>query len=142
MKIYSALASGTIFGFGLALSGMTDPANIIGFLDIRGQWNPSLAFVMMGGLAVTIVTFQLVIPNMQKPVLAELFVLPETNILDGKLVLGACLFGIGWGLSGLCPGPAIAGLAYFDWHIVLFVLVMVVGMYSGDWMTRLLFTAD
>jgi hypothetical protein len=141
MKVYSALASGTIFGFGLALSGMTDPANIIGFLDIRGQWNPSLAFVMMGGLAVTVPAFQLLIPQMQKPILVAVFALPQNTIIDAKLIFGACLFGIGWGLSGLCPGPAIAGLAYLNWHIVLFVLVMVVGMYSGDRITRLLFSA-
>ncbi len=86
MKVYSALASGTVFGFGLALSGMTDPANIIGFLDIRGQWNPSLAFVMMGGLAVTVPAFQLLIPQMQKPILVAVFALPQNTIIDAKLI--------------------------------------------------------
>mgnify|MGYP003985584951 FL=1 len=138
MNLFSALIAGTLFGFGLAFSGMTDPANVIGFLNPGGEWNPSLAFVMLGGLAVTMPAFQLLIPKMEKPLLADVFAEPSKATIDLKLVLGACLFGIGWGLSGLCPGPVVAGIAYLDRDVVLFALAMLLGMYSGTWIIRFL----
>jgi hypothetical protein len=142
MNLFVALIAGTLFGFGLAFSGMTDPANVIGFLNLGGQWNPSLAFVMLGGLAVTIPAFQLLIPKMEKPLQAKIFAEPNKVTIDLKLVLGACLFGIGWGLSGLCPGPVIAGIAYLDWDLILFATVMLLGMYSGTWLARFLPVSD
>jgi len=121
---------------------MTDPVNVLGFLDLGAEWNPSLAFVMLGGLAVTVPAFQLLVPKMDKPVLADVFAQPSHTNIDLTLVVGACLFGMGWGLSGLCPGPVIAGIAYLDWHIISFAIVMLLGMYSGTWITRFLSKSD
>lgn len=122
-----ALVSGTLFGAGLALSGMMDPARVRGFLDVFGTWDPTLAFVMGGALAVMFAAW-LVQKRMEKPAAAERFSLPGTTRIDTRLVSGSALFGIGWGLAGLCPGPGVASLAVNPGPASMFVAAMAAGM--------------
>lgn len=124
---FVALVSGSLFGFGLALSGMMNPARVRGFLDIFGVWDPTLAFVMAGALIVMGMAWRIQ-PRMHRPVACEDFSLPGTKLIDAKLLGGSALFGIGWGLGGLCPGPAIASLAVNFNHVILFVIAMAAGM--------------
>lgn len=125
-KIVS-LASGTLFGAGLALGGMTDPARVRGFLDIFGNWDPTLAFVMGGAVIVMAVTWRLV-PRMARPIVAERFHLPSRSDLTPRLIGGAALFGAGWGIAGLCPGPGIAALVIEPGAAAIFVIAMLAGM--------------
>ena len=125
--ILPPLASGTLFGAGLAIGGMTDPERVRGFLDLFGAWDPTLAFVMLGAVAVMAVAWR-VRDRMRRPLFAEQFSLPDRSDLDMKLVAGAALFGIGWGLAGLCPGPALAALALAPGSALLFVAAMLAGM--------------
>ena len=130
MKIWPALLTGVIFGAGLALSGMTDPAKVLGFLDITGDWIPDLMFVMGGALAVTLIATPFVLRR-EKPWLAEMFHLPVSTVIDRRLIGGGALFGIGWGLWGYCPGPAIASLAYGASSSLIFVAAMIAGLWLG-----------
>ena len=132
VQVLVALISGVLFGCGLALGGMTDPAKVIGFLDVAGRWDPSLAFVMGTALCVTLPVFQLIVGKRSRPVLALKFSLPGKRDLDRPLLVGAALFGIGWGIAGLCPGPAIANLSTGRPEIIGFVLAMIVGMWLRD----------
>jgi len=125
-KILIALLSGIIFGLGLSLSQMTNPNKVINFLDITGQWDPSLAFVMMGALLVTFISFRVVLKR-PDPVLEESFHLSKRTDIDKPLLVGAAIFGIGWGISGYCPGPAVANLGAGS----IEALVMVLSIYSG-----------
>ena len=125
-KLLSALAAGLIFGFGLGLSQMVDPAKVLGFLDVAGAWDPSLILVMAGATGVAFIAFRLV-PLRKAPLFEGAFMLPTVNDIDVKLLGGAVLFGIGWGLVGLCPGPAIASFAYGDTSSLIFAGAMVVG---------------
>jgi uncharacterized membrane protein YedE/YeeE len=129
MKQILSLIAGIIFGIGLTLSGMTNPARVRGFLDLFGDWDPTLAFVMGGAIPVMAVAW-LVQARMSKPAAESEFFLPGTTKLDGKLAIGAILFGVGWGLAGLCPGPAIASLATATsvTAVGAFVIAMIVGM--------------
>jgi uncharacterized membrane protein YedE/YeeE len=136
MKIYaSALLSGMVFGLGLAISGMTDPANIQGFLDITRDWRPHLALVMGSALVVSGLFFQIVVPRLKGPLFAASFMMPLASAVDQKLIGGAALFGLGWGISGLCPGPAIAGLAYLEPKILGFIVAMALGFKVADWLS-------
>jgi len=108
--ILSGLIAGLLFGACLAISGMTDPKVVLGFLDLAGAWNPALAFVMAGALAVTIPGYRWAFRR-GRPLWAEAFALPTARRIDGRLILGSALFGIGWGLAGYCPGPALAALS-------------------------------
>jgi uncharacterized membrane protein YedE/YeeE len=119
--------SGLLFGLGLIISGMVNPAKVVGFLDLAGNWDPSLILVMGGGVTVTTATFWLVLRR-QRPLFETKFYLPTKADLDGRLLSGAALFGIGWGLAGLCPGPALTGLATLEPSVVLFVGAMLIGM--------------
>lgn len=119
--------SGLLFGLGLTVSAMINPAKVIGFLDLFGNWDPSLALVMGGGLAVTFPAFRIILKR-DKPLLETRFFLPTKQDIDRKLVGGAVLFGIGWGLAGLCPGPALTSLITMDRSIWLFVIAMIGGM--------------
>lgn len=123
----ASLVSGTLFGAGLALGGMTNPARVRGFLDIFGDWDPTLAFVMGGAVIVMAVAWRLV-PRMTEPVLAEQFHLPTKSDLTPRLIGGAALFGVGWGIAGLCPGPGIAALVIEPAAAAIFVLAMFAGM--------------
>ncbi|HEX2134900.1 MAG TPA: DUF6691 family protein [Microvirga sp.] len=127
----AALLSGTVFGLGLAVSGMVNPAKVLAFLDIAGRWDPSLALVMAGALAVAFVGFRLVLRR-RAPLFAGRFELPSAREIDARLLGGAALFGIGWGLVGFCPGPAIASLA-FAWKEPLIFLA---AMLAGAWLYR------
>ena len=122
-----ALLSGALFGAGLAVSGMTDPIRVRGFLDVLGSWDPTLAFVMGGAVLVMALVwwFQ---KHMMVPLLAEQFFLPKRNDIDPRLVAGSAVFGIGWGVAGLCPGPGFAALALAWRPALLFLAAMVGGM--------------
>jgi uncharacterized membrane protein YedE/YeeE len=132
MRTIVALFSGALFGLGLAVSGMTNPAKIIGFLDLAGEWDPTLAFVMGGALLVTIPAFRLILGR-QRPILAGDFALPAKSTLDARLLGGAALFGVGWGLSGFCPGPAVAALVTGLAPVFAFVAAMMAGMVLYAW---------
>lgn len=121
------LLTGTLFGFGLAMSGMTDTAKVIGFLDVFGNWVPDLAFVMGGAVVFTLVSFRFIMKR-RSPLLCSDFDLPTNHKVDNKLLLGAALFGVGWGVYGYCPGPALAALVYLEIETVVFVTAMMVGM--------------
>lgn len=131
----SALVSGLLFGFGLVLADMTNPATVIAFLDISGAWNATLGLVMAGGLMVTVPAFYF-IRKRNQPVFEQTFSMPTNVRIDKELLMGAALFGLGWGLAGLCPGPAIAGLASTSLDSVLFVMAMLVGFRISALMKR------
>jgi uncharacterized membrane protein YedE/YeeE len=121
------LLAGLIFGLGLLISGMANPAKVQNFLDLAGAFDPSLIFVMVGAVAVTLMGYRLVLRR-AKPVLAEQFHLPAVKAIDARLVSGAALFGVGWGLSGFCPGPAITSLALLAKGTLVFVPAMLAGI--------------
>ena len=129
--IVSALFIGALFGFGLAVSEMIDPARVIGFLDVAGRWDPTLLFVMGGALAVTLPGFPLILRR-ARPLLAEFFAMPTQSRLDGSLITGATIFGIGWGIAGFCPGPALAALASGSPGVAVFVVAMIAGQWAGS----------
>jgi uncharacterized protein len=129
----TGLLTGFIFGLGLCLSRMTDPAVVQGFLDIAGAWDPTLLFVMGGGVAVAFVGYRYVLQRKQ-PLWAPRFPSPPAGRIDAPLLSGAAIFGVGWGLSGYCPGPAVVSLASGRRQILLFVAAMVIGMIAVRWM--------
>jgi len=131
-RIIAALLSGTIFGLGLAISGMSNPAKVVGFLDFAGDWDPTLMLVMGGALLVTIPTFRLILRR-PCPVLDSSFALPTKTALDAPLLGGAALFGIGWGLSGFCPGPAVVSLTTGLAPVFVFFAAMLSGMALYRW---------
>ena len=125
-----ALLAGSLFGFGLCLSAMVNPRRVIGFLDVTGVWDPTLVFVMLGAVALTALLFPLILRRKQ-PILSASFHLPQRSAIDLPLVLGAVLFGAGWGVAGLCPGPAITALASLTPEVGLFVIAMAAGQGIG-----------
>ncbi|GAD89373.1 hypothetical protein VHA01S_019_00500 [Vibrio halioticoli NBRC 102217] len=135
-KIVSLIA-GVLFGLGMAVSGMVDPVKVIGFLDVAGNWDPSLAFVMGGALSVFLPVYLLVIKKREKSVLGLSFSLATNNAIDKRLLTGASIFGIGWGLVGICPGPVISSLGSGNIQAVLFVVTMLTGFVFGDRVTKL-----
>lgn len=126
-----SLVSGTLFGAGLALGGMTDPARVRGFLDLFGDWDPTLAFVMGGAVLVMAIAWR-VQKRMVRPVFAAAFALPDRSDLTGRLVAGSALFGVGWGVAGLCPGPAVAALVIAPGQAAIFLVAMVAGMVAAE----------
>ena len=124
----SSFAVGLLFAAGLSIAEMTDPARVIGFLDIFGRWDATLVFVMCGALAVTLPLFPL-IQKRHKALLGGAIQMPVQSKIDAPLLLGAAIFGVGWGLAGLCPGPALANLASTSPGIGLFVLAMIAGQW-------------
>lgn len=134
-RLVPPLASGTLFGAGLTLSGMTNPVRVRGFLDIFGDWDPTLAFVMGGAVVVMAIAWRIQ-ARMQRPIFGEKFSLPDRKDYDPRLVLGAVLFGIGWGIAGLCPGPAIASLALSPVAVLPFVGAMIAGMKVQESLSR------
>lgn len=133
-RILAALLSGVLFGLGLAISGMTDPAVVLGFLDLFGDFNPALMFVLGGAVGTTLLAFRLVLRR-PAPLLEDRFQLPTRKDIDARLVIGAGLFGIGWGLAGYCPGPALVSAGALVDTALVFVPVMLV---SGVLTRRLL----
>ena len=123
----TALVSGILFGMGMAVSGMIDPAKVVGFLDISGNWDPSLAFVMGGALAVFMPSYFLLIKPRKQSVSGAKMCTPTNTKIDARLLSGAAIFGLGWGLAGICPGPAVASLALGNVSIVLFFVAMLAG---------------
>ncbi|MFK8138579.1 MAG: DUF6691 family protein [Bdellovibrionales bacterium] len=119
---------GFVFSIGLVVSGMTQPENIINFLDLTGNWDPSLAFVMIGAIGLHFFTFKWILKR-KSPLFANKFMVPSRSDIDKNLLLGSALFGIGWGLGGLCPGPAIASLLDGSLEPVLFVGSSLLGMF-------------
>ncbi|WP_288585797.1 YeeE/YedE family protein [uncultured Methylobacterium sp.] len=126
-RLLAALASGLLFGLGLALSGMMDPHRVLGFLDFAGAWDPSLAFVLAGAVGVSALG-TLAMTRMARPILAPTFAVPTNRRVDARLIAGATVFGIGWGLAGFCPGPALAGLALGLPEAGVFAAAMLAGM--------------
>lgn len=137
MKRYSlaALASGALFGVGLAMSGMTDPRRVLGFLDLFGDFDPTLLFVLGGAVATTTLLFRFVLQR-GSPVLADSFHLSTLRRIDRPLLVGAALFGVGWGIAGYCPGPVLAGLGIGSVEAFWFVPAMVAGMLLHRWINR------
>lgn len=126
-QIIAPLAAGLLFGLGLTLSRMIDPAKVLGFLDIAGHWDPSLALVLVGAAGTAAIGFRLVLGRVA-PLFAETFNLPTARGIDHRLVIGAAVFGVGWGLVGLCPGPALTDLGLAFRPVVVFVVAMLAGM--------------
>jgi len=126
-KVLIYIASGLLFGAGLAISGMADPQRVRGFLDLFGHWDPTLMFVMGGAVAVMTAAWILQ-KRLATPFVAEKFSLPTRQDIDRPLILGGVLFGIGWGIAGLCPGPAVIGLVIAPAKAAIFVTAMVIGM--------------
>ena len=135
MRGIIALLCGVVFGIGLAMSGMTDTAKVLGFLDLFGNWVPDLAFVMGGAVCVTLVAFRFVLKR-ERPLLSPGFLLPANNAIDARLLGGAAIFGIGWGVYGYCPGPAISALVYLDIKTLVFVVAMLTGMALANKVAR------
>lgn len=125
-SLFPGLVVGIIFGAGLALSDMVNPARVLAFLDLAGAWDPTLGFVMAGALLPSILGY-VAVRRMARPLMAEQFCIPENRVVERRLLAGAALFGAGWGLAGFCPGPAIAALA-FTWQAWVFSGAMLAGM--------------
>ncbi len=126
-RLAAALAAGLIFGLGLSISGMLDPARVRGFLDVTGAWDPSLIFVLGGAVSVSALGYALSRLR-PRPYLAERFEIPPGRPIDAPLMFGSVLFGVGWGLSGFCPGPAVAALSLGSLPVFVFVAAMLLGM--------------
>lgn len=131
----ASFAAGLVFGLGLIVSGMSNPAKVIGFLDLAGRWDPSLAFVMAGAIAVGVVAFALA-GRRSRSLLGAPMSLPTAREIDRPLVLGSALFGVGWGLAGFCPGPAMVALGLGEAKALVFVAAMVAGMVVFEWLQR------
>jgi uncharacterized membrane protein YedE/YeeE len=142
MKSYlAAFASGIVFALGLGLAGMTRPVKVIGFLDFFGAWDASLAMVMIGAIIVYSVFYRWA-RALPRPLLVAKFSVPTRTDFDADLILGSALFGVGWGLAGFCPGPALVSLASGAVPVIIFVAAMVTGMYLHGWLTQLRTTKE
>ena len=128
MKLIFALFTGLVFGVGIALSGMMNPAKVFNFFDVAGTWDPSLAFVMGGAVIVTFIGYRLVWRR-AAPLYEDRFQVPTSKVIDGRLIGGSALFGIGWGIAGFCPGAAIPALGTGRWEVALFLVAVTVGFY-------------
>tara|TARA_B100001094_G_C17800848_1_gene609067 strand:+ start:163 stop:579 length:417 start_codon:yes stop_codon:yes gene_type:complete len=137
LAVLSVLFSGLIFGIGLSLAGMLDPTKVTSFLNILGKWDPSLGFVMLGGIIVTTLGYFFIFKR-EQPLFEKDFDLPKKQKIDKSLIIGSALFGIGWGLAGLCPGPVIASLAFDPFGMFFFLLIMVIGLKFGNAINKLL----
>ena len=135
MRTITAFVAGLVFGLGLLLSGMADPAKVLGFLDLAGAWDPSLMFVMGGAVGVGAVAFAAA-RRRTRSLLGEPMQLPTASAIDRRLLAGALLFGTGWGLAGFCPGPALVALGLGEAKAVVFVAAMLAGMGLYEWLER------
>ena len=122
-----ALLSGILFGLGLGLSQMIDQQRVLGFLDVTGAWDPTLLFVLGGAVTVTGIAFRFILRR-DRPVFSPRFILPIRKDIDLPLILGAAIFGVGWGIAGYCPGPGIVALILFHWQPVVFLIALIAGM--------------
>ena len=130
MRAILTILSGVLFGLGVTISGMVNPMKVLNFMDISGQFDPTLLFVMGAGLAVTLAGYRLILRR-KTPFFAERFHMPSLTVIDARLLGGAALFGLGWGLSGFCPGPAVASLVFGTTQSVIFVAAMALGMVAA-----------
>jgi uncharacterized membrane protein YedE/YeeE len=128
MRIVSALLIGMIFGIGIAVSGMMNPAKVLNFFDLAGNWDPSLAFVMGGGLVTAMIGYRLVFGRLKAPLFGDEFSPRAANVIDRRLVGGAAVFGIGWGTAGFCPGGAIPALGLLNTETFVFVAAVIAGI--------------
>lgn len=135
MSFLVNLALGLLFGVGLIVSGMADPAKVLNFLDVFGTWDPSLAFVMGGGVIVAFIGYRLVF-GMKAPILGGSFQVPTRRDIDGRLLAGPALFGVGWGLGGFCPGPALTALGLGSTGVLAFMPAMLLGMWAARMMSE------
>jgi len=133
MRNFLVLMSGSIFGVGLTISSMTNPKKVIGFLDIFSNWDPSLAFVMGGAIIITSPVLYLLTQN-QKIILSDKIYLPTNTKIEKNLIIGSLIFGVGWGLAGLCPGPAISSLALVESSTIIFTIFMFIGFYISKFL--------
>jgi uncharacterized protein len=131
MKTISALLAGLVFGLGIVISGMANPAKVLNFFDIAGTWDASLAFVMGGALATAAIGYRFVFGALAKPLFEPSFSLPQNRGIDRNLVGGSALFGIGWGVAGFCPGGAVPALGFGGLPALLFILAMIAGLIIG-----------
>lgn len=134
-KLAPSFLIGLLFGMGLLISGMTNPSKIVGFLDLAGNWDPSLAFVMGGALATAFLGFRFALPQ-GRPLLEEAYPGPPGSTIDARLIVGAAIFGVGWGMSGLCPGPAIAAALTGGADVLVFIAALVAGIYLNKALGR------
>ena len=135
MTIFASLLAGLVFGLGLIVSGMADPAKVLGFLDLGGAWDPSLAFVMASAIAVSALAFA-VARKRTVSFLGAAMKLPTSRDIDGRLVIGSVVFGIGWGVAGFCPGPGLVALGMGEVKALIFVVAMLVGMGAFELLER------
>lgn len=135
MHILFGLLSGLVFGIGLVISGMSNPAKVLNFLDVAGTWDPSLAFVMGGASVTTFIGYRLIL-NRPAPALADVFQLPTAAQIDRPLLVGSALFGIGWGIGGFCPGPAWTALPMMAPGVLVFLPMMLLGLWLGSHLKR------
>ena len=133
MRNFLVLMSGSIFGLGLTISSMTNPKKVIGFLDIFSNWDPSLAFVMGGAIIITSPILYLLTKN-KKIILSDKIYLPTNTKIEKNLIIGSLIFGVGWGLAGLCPGPAISSLALVESSTIIFTIFMFIGFYISKFL--------
>jgi uncharacterized membrane protein YedE/YeeE len=136
MSLFSAAGAGLLFALGLALSGMTQPARVLGFLDVAGDWDPTLAFVMLGALAVYAPAYRVITRTRARPLAADAFHVPAKARVDARLLVGSAVFGVGWGLSGFCPGPVLVGMAAGAREAAWVTLAMVFGMLLSGFASR------
>ena len=129
MRLISIFAIGLIFGVGISISGMANPAKVINFFDIAGSWDPSLMFVMGGALITTFIGYRLVLPRPSGPIFESKFQLPTATDLDARLIGGSAIFGIGWGIAGFCPGGALPALGTGRSEVFIFVAALIVGIF-------------
>ena len=133
MKLLVYLLAGVLFGIGLTVSQMVDPMKVLNFLSITESWDPSLAFVMMGAIGLFSVTRIVFTKNNKTSIFGEMISLKVSTVIDKKLVIGSILFGLGWGITGLCPGPAVANVSNLDPKILVFLFVMIISMRISHW---------
>ena len=138
MTLIIALFSGILFGFGLIVAQMVDPNKIFNFLNITGSWDPSLALVMGSALLLFIPAYKVLKHKLQQPLFADEFSLPTTTSIDRRLLIGAGIFGIGWGISGICPGPALVNITGGEPKIIVFIFAMMLGMYLSNYVNMVI----
>lgn len=134
-KLVSGLIAGLVFGLGISISGMGNPAKVVNFFDIAGTWDPSLAFVMGGALITTMIGYRIVFKR-QHPIFDEKFHVPTSKDIDKKLIGGSAVFGIGWGIAGFCPGAALPMIGTFRPEVLIFAAALIAGIYIAKFMQR------
>ena len=136
MKFVVALIAGLLFGAGLTIAQMVDPNKVLNFLDITGSWDPSLLFVMAGAFTVFSLGYLLLIRKRMTSIFGGLISVPVSTMINKRLIVGALIFGLGWGISGICPGPAVANISGGEPKIWAFVVVMILGMRVSEWVKK------